>query len=186
MARNAAPQQSSWIATARCAHLALTNMTLRAFNPCDAEALAGIYRDSVRGLGPQAYTKEQVAAWAVYPDEIEEFRGRLSRGRTLVAEEEDRAIAFGQLEPDDHLAFLYCSTAYARRGVASALHAALEAHAFAQGAAEIHTEASRISRPFFEKHGYALIEVERVVRFGVEFERFRMQKKRTHSDRPVS
>ena len=47
----------------------------------------------------------------------------------------------------------------------------------AKGVTEIHTEASRISRPFFEKHGYFLVEIEHVIRFDVEFERFRMTKK---------
>jgi putative acetyltransferase len=152
-------------------------MVLRAYIPSDAEALAGIYRDAVRGIGSQAYTQEQVAAWALYPDDMEEFRIRMSRGLTLVAEEEGREIAFGQLEPDDHLAFLYCSAANARRGIASAIYSALETRACAKGVPEIRTEASRISRPFFEKKGYTVFEVEQVVRSGVEFERFRMRKK---------
>ena len=151
-------------------------MMLRAFLPSDAEPLAWVYRDAVRGLGVQAYTPAQVEAWALYPDDLAEFGGRLARGVTLVAEVAGRVVAFGQLEPDDHLAFLYCAAAHARRGVATAIYAALEAQAVSRGVAAIHTEASRISRPFFEKQGYTLVEIERVDRFGVEFERFRMRK----------
>jgi putative acetyltransferase len=152
-------------------------MILRSFVASDAEALAEVYRDAVRGIGPQAYTAEQVAAWASYPDDLAEFRDRMSCGLTLVAEEASRVIAFGQLEPTDHLAFLYCSAARARRGVGSAIYSALEAHAFSRGVSEIRTEASTISRPFFEKQGYAVIAIEHVSRFGLEFERFRMRKK---------
>ncbi len=108
-------------------------MMLRAFLPSDAEPLARVYRDAVRGLGVQAYTPAQVEVWALYPDDLAEFGGRLARGVTLVAEVAGRVVA-------------------------------------------IHTEASRISRPFFEKQGYTLVEIERVDRFGVEFERFRMRK----------
>lgn len=151
-------------------------MMLRAFLPSDAEHLAWVYRDAVRGLGVQAYTPAQVEVWALYPDDLAEFGGRLARGVTLVAEVAGRVVAFGQLEPDDHLAFLYCAAAHARRGVATAIYAALEAQAVSRGVAAIHTEASRISRPFFEKQGYTLVEIERVDRFGVEFERFRMRK----------
>jgi Sortase and related acyltransferases len=149
-------------------------MIIREFLASDAEGLAAVYRDAVRGIGPQAYTAEQVAAWALYPDDMDEFRVRMSRGLTLVAEVEGRVVAFGQLEPEDHLAFLYCSTDYARRGIGAEIYARLGARE--RGVAAIHTEASRISRPFFAKHGYELIEVEHVVRFGVEFERFRMRK----------
>src|SRR5258707_844378 len=144
---------------------------LRPFIPQDADALADVYRDAVRTAGPQAYTQEQVDMWASCPDDREEFLGRLSRGLTLVAEKEGQIAGFGQLEPDDHLALLYCSGRHSRQGIGSEICRALEAHAFQRGATQIHTEASRISRLFFEKHGYSLLEVERVVRSGVEFER---------------
>ena len=152
---------------------------LRLFTPQDAEALAGVYRDAVRTIGPQAYTQQQVDAWAIYPEDIEDFRLRMSCGLTLVAEEKGRIVAFGQLEPDDHLAYLYCLGSYSRQGVGSEIYRTLEAHAFQKGIVEIHTEASRISRPFFAKHGYLLSEVETVIRFGIEFERFRMTKRQS-------
>lgn len=165
-----------------CALTSVQRMKIRKFSPSDAEPLADVYRDAVRGIGPQAYTSEQIVAWALYPDDMAEFSERLSRGVTLVAEDDAGPIAFGQLEPEDHLAFLYCATAYSRRGVASSIYSELEAHAFSRGVLEIHTEASRISRPFFEKNGYIVVEVEHVVRFGIEFERFRMRKRNNGSN----
>jgi putative acetyltransferase len=157
---------------------------LRSFNPEDAEPLAEVYRDAVRTIGPHAYTEQQVNTWALYPDDIDEFRARLSRGLTLVAEEEGRVVAFGQLELDDHLAFIYCLGSHCRKGIGSAIYRELEAHAFQKGVVRIHTEASRISQPFFSKHGYEVIEVERAVRFGVEFERFRMAKPKPANKAP--
>ena len=150
---------------------------IRSFATADAEAIAKVYRDAVRTIAPQAYNAEQVSAWALFPADLDAFTIRLGRGVTLVAEEAGQIIAFGQLEPDDHLDFLYCCGHASRKGVGSAIYRALEAHAMAKGVMEIHTEASRISRPFFEKHGYLLVEIEHVVRFDVEFERFRMTKK---------
>jgi putative acetyltransferase len=150
---------------------------LRRFEPKDAEALAVVYRDAVRTVGPVAYTEEQVESWAKYPEDIEEFRARLSRGVTLIAEEDGSVVAFGQLEPDDHLAFLYCSGRFCRKGIGAEIYRALEAHALQKGVPAISTDASRISRPFFAKHGYSVVEVEHVVRSGIEFERFRMLKK---------
>ena len=157
---------------------------LRSFNPEDVEALADVYRDVVRTIGLQVYIEQQVSMWALYPDDIDEFRARLSRGLTLVAEEKGRVVAFGQLEPDEHLAFLYCSGSHCRRGIGSAIYRELEVHAFQNGVVRIHTEASRISRPFFSKHGFEGIEVEASVRFGVEFERFRMAKQNPANKAP--
>lgn len=150
---------------------------LRPFAPDDLDALAKIYREAVIAIGPQAYDAEQVRVWALYPDSMDEFRQRLSRGFTVVAEAGAAApVAFGQLDPADHVAFLYCAPSHARRGVASAIYQRLEAHATDQGQSELTTDASRISRPFFAKHGFEVIAVEHAVRLGVEFERFRMRK----------
>ncbi|MFQ3670552.1 MAG: GNAT family N-acetyltransferase [Verrucomicrobiia bacterium] len=149
---------------------------IRPYQPQDTEHLAGVYRDAVRTTGAQAYGEEQVRVWALYPDDLQEFQTRLLRGVTLVAEEAGCIAAFGQLEPSDHLAFLYCAGRHGRRGIGSAIYLALEARAFEQGVARIHTDASRISRAFFAKHGFEVIGEERVDRCGVEFERFRMVK----------
>lgn len=151
-------------------------MTIRPYIPTDADALAEVYRAAVRGIGPDAYTAEQVAMWSAWPDNREEFDRCVSLGVTLVAEVEGCIAAFGQLEPVHHVVLLYCSPAHARQGIATAIHAELEAHAFAQGVTELSTTASRISRPLFEKLGYEVVEVEKSVRAGVEFERFKMAK----------
>ncbi len=153
----------------------LENVKLRTFVSTDAEALVSVYRDAVRTLGPQAYSYRQVAVWARYPEDIEEFRDRLSRGRTVVAERGGNILAFGQLDPDDHLAFLYCKGEFSRKGIGSDIYDDLEAHASRTGVQRLFTEASRISRPFFEKKGFRIVEVETATRCGVEFERFRME-----------
>ncbi len=158
-------------------------MTIRPYTPGDADALAEVYRDSVRGIGPQAYGPEQITMWSAWPDNREEFDSCLALGLTLVAEVEGRVVALGQLHPENHVVLLYCSTANARRGIASALYARLEEHALAAGVTEISTNASRISRPLFEKQGFTVVKVETAHRSGVDFERFKMLKKR--SDEPI-
>jgi putative acetyltransferase len=151
-------------------------VNLRLFVPDDANVLVEIYRDAVLNLGAKSYSEEQVQVWVSYPEELEEFCGRLVRGRTVVAEAGGNPVAFGQLDPVDHIAFLYCRGAWSRRGVASAIYQDLEKHAGAQHVSALRVEASRISKPFFERHGFEVVEVENVIRHGVEFERFRMRK----------
>lgn len=151
-------------------------MKLRPFLKSDAEALARVYRDAVRTIGPGMYSARQVEVWALYPDDMEEFRDRLSRGLTLVAEEAGEMVAFGQLDPIDHVAFLYCAGAFSRRGLASAIYEHLEHQAASSGVTTLTTDASRISRPFFEKKAFVVRAVEHPLRLGVEFERFRMTK----------
>ncbi len=154
-------------------------MELRRCSGADAAVLIGIYRDAVLNLGRQAYTAEQVEVWARYPEDPAAFRESLSQGFTRCAVIDGRPAAFGQLNPSDHIALLYCRAQYARRGCASAVLEALEARAAAEGAVRIGTEASAVSRPLFEIKGYRVVETEKPVRHGIEFLRFRMEKELT-------
>ena len=152
-------------------------MKLRPYQKADAEAAARVYRDAATNIGCAAYDAEQVRVWALYPDDMEEFRNRLCQGVTLVAEEGAKLVAFGQLDPVDHIAFIYCASDFSRRGIASAIYQQLEQHAIASGVTTLTTEATRVSRSFFEKKGFVVFATERPLRLGVEFERFRMVKK---------
>lgn len=152
------------------------NITLRTYKLSDAEALAELYRWSAITLGREAYTYEQVLVWARHPENLETFRHTLSQGMTLLSLVEDIPAAFGQLNPQDHIAYLYTSPAHARQGHASAIYCALEHEARKRCVKRIHTEASRLSRPFFEHHHFSVIETEYPIRHEIVFERFKMEK----------
>jgi putative acetyltransferase len=150
--------------------------TLRVCGPADAAALAATYRDAVLKLGPQAYSEEQVRVWARYPEDIATFRRALAAGLTLCIEVDGTAVAFGQLDTNDHIALLYCRASHARKGYASAILRGLERHAAQSGVAALQVEASAVARPFFERYGYRLLEEEYPVRHGVSFLRYKMVK----------
>lgn len=148
-------------------------VNLRTYVPGDAPALSALYRQAVRVLGRRAYSEEQVRAWALYPEDLEVFRRELARGLTLCAVAVDAPVAFAQLHPLDHIAYLYCHPAYAGQGLGSALLTRLEMHA----APALRVEASAVARPAFARAGFRVVEEERAVRLGLEFLRFRMEKR---------
>jgi putative acetyltransferase len=149
--------------------------------PADAETLAEVYRDAARNLGSQGYTPEQTRMWAMYPEDLEKFRATLSEGLTICAVVDDSPVAFGQIHPADHIAYLYCHSAHARRGYAATILAKLEEQAVADRVGVLRVEASCVSKPFFEKAGYHVVEEERPIRHGVEFLRYKMSKEVTTS-----
>jgi len=151
---------------------------LRPFLISDTPAVVKVYRDAVRRIGPTAYSPEQIAAWSRYPLDERDFGRRLTRGHTLVMEENGLIYAFGQLHPRNSFAFLYTAGDTHKRGFGGQLYDALEAHAFADGLIDMHTEVSRIARPFFEKRGFTLDKVVRNLHFGVEFEWYRLCRSR--------
>ena len=154
-------------------------MRLRNYIPTDADVLVEVYRDAARTLGRQAYTEEQTRVWAMHPEDIRQFRETLSEGLTVCAVVDGSPVAFGQINPADHIAYLYCRSSHARRGYATAILAELEKHAVSNRITAIHLEASLVARPFFEKAGYHVVAEEHVVRHGVGFLRFKMIKQLT-------
>ena len=151
-------------------------MDIREYLSADAAALAELCRASARVLAAPHYTPEQIAAWSRFPENLAEFSARLARGYSLVVREAGTFAAFGQLEPIDHIALLYTGPRFARRGHATTIYRRLEAKARAHGVRRVHTTASLLSRPLFEREGFTLTEVEHTCYHGVEFERFKMQK----------
>lgn len=151
-------------------------MLIRPFTPSDTEALATLYRDAVLGLGPAAYTPEQVAAWASFAEDREAFAELLGKGYTLVAEVAGTPAAFCQLHPDDHVSLLYTGIRFARRGLATAVYGGIEARARERGQTVLTTDASKLSRPFFEKQGFIVQRSEQTIRQGVAITRYQMRK----------
>jgi putative acetyltransferase len=149
---------------------------VRRFRAGDAPALVALFRDTVHRINIRDYSPEQVQAWA--PDEIDEPYGAdtLSRRFCLVAESDGAIVGFGDLEGEGHLDRLYVHADHQARGVGRALLAALEAEARRRGCRRIFTEASLTARPFFEGHGYRVLQEQVVVCRGVEFVNYQMEK----------
>lgn len=154
----------------------MCDVTIRRYKPEDAEGISGLYEKSVREIAIELYTPEEVEVWASYADEIEEIRHRLAEGLTLVAESGNTPVAFGQLKPVSHIAFLYTIKEYSRMGIATEIYKRLEDHALDKGAQYLTTDASRISKPLFERLGFQLECPVIEKRKGVELECFKMKK----------
>lgn len=152
-------------------------MIIRTSTPDDIDALAEIYRASVLEIGITAYTARQAAVWASFADDTVAFSTLLGQGHVLLAEIDGEPAAFCHLHPGDHISLLYTAPAHARRGLATAVYRAIEEIARADGRHVLTTDASRISRPFFERQGFVVRRTEETIRQGVSFERFQMEKR---------
>ncbi|MGG6294140.1 GNAT family N-acetyltransferase [Leptolyngbya sp. AN02str] len=148
---------------------------IRPFHPEDTEHVGHIYVEAIYALA-EHYTPDQCAAWAASADDRAAFGDRLLRGLTVVLETDGKIAAFGQLHPSNHIDLMFCATEFARRGFASRVLEYLEAEARSHDHTMIHTEASLAARPFFERHGFQVVESEVVSRKGVDLRRFIMMK----------
>ncbi len=157
-------------------HHDTTTLHLRQYKAKDLAAVANVFTDAVHGLAGTHYGPSQRAAWAPKPPDLNVWAARLQGLTTLLAESERGLAGFLSFEANGHIDLLFTAPRYARHGVASALYAHAEATLRQAGVAELFTEASLVSRPFFEKHGYRVEEEQVVVRNGVKLNRFAMRK----------
>lgn len=155
-------------------------MPIREAVKADTSALAVLYADAVRAIGPTHYTPEQVEAWAASA-RLPTFRRLLPQPLTLVAEDETGPTGFAGLALDGHVTALYVRPDRMRQGVASALLHGLFTYAATHGIERLYTEASAFSRPVFERFGFVVDQIEHVEFRGVEFERYRMVREQRES-----
>jgi len=146
---------------------------IREATATDVPALAALYADAVRVAGPSHYDDAQVEAWAAFADEAR-FRRFVLDPLTLVAEDESGITGFSGLRKDGHVTALYVRPDRMRRGIASTLLRAVAERAEAQGIDRLTTDASKVSRPVFARHGFRVEVADTVERRGATFERYRM------------
>ena len=152
---------------------------LRSRGPGDTDALARIYRDAIRTLGPRCYGPQQVTAWAALGGDREAFCLWLDGMSTLVALDPGNGpVGFAGWQAPARIAALFVAPSAMRRGVGRTLVAALlDTHAAARPGAPapaVTTEASEFSRPLFEGFGFRVQAVEHTEVRGVAFTRYAM------------
>lgn len=151
-------------------------MNFRTYCNNDTPQVKRVFKDAVLNIGTHAYSSEQVREWAAFADDTL-FEDQLKEGVTIVAEQDDEIVGFGQLHPLNHIALLYVDSRHSYQHIGSELAKRLERLAEDSGMKAVSVEASKIARPFFEKQGYSVLEQEVIDRNGVEFERYLMHKR---------
>jgi putative acetyltransferase len=141
----------------------------------EAPVLAGIYASTVRELGPQLYTPEQVEAWSGFGAQVEKFRALLETAETFVWEEGGAVLGFCTIESTGYVNLLYVAAGATRKGIGGHLLAHALRHAeTVHGVRRFTTKASHFSRALFARHGFVVEEEEHVDYGGVTFHRFSM------------
>lgn len=154
----------------------LMHFDIRKYQNSDLPALANIYRGSIRHLGTESYSKEQVEVWSSFSDDIQDFENWLKGATTFVAVDSNNAcVGFGGLEEHGRISSLFVASEWMRKGVGTGLLGRLLEEARLHALTMVTTEASEFSRPLFEKCGFVVREIEYTEFKGVKFTRYVMQ-----------
>lgn len=152
-------------------------MEFREYKNTDLHAVMDLFYVTVHEVNKNDYSEEQLDAIA--PKDANEYHWEksLEKNHTIVVEEDDKLIAFGNIGKTGYLDRLYVHPDYLRKGIASKLLEELEEYAKKHGSHVINVTSSITSKAFFESKGYAVIEEQINERRGERLLRYLMEKK---------
>lgn len=152
-------------------------MEFREYKNTDLHAVMDLFYVTVHEVNKNDYSEEQLDA--VAPKDANEYHWEksLEKNHTIVVEEDDKLIAFGNIGKTGYLDRLYVHPDYLRKGIASKLVEELEEYAKKHGSHVINVTSSITSKAFFESKGYAVIEEQINERRGERLLRYLMEKK---------
>lgn len=152
-------------------------MEFREYKNTDLHAVMDLFYVTVHEVNKNDYSEEQLDAIA--PKDANEYHWEksLEKNHTIVVEEDDKLIAFGNIGKTGYLDRLYVHPNYLRKGIASKLVEELEEYAKKHGSHVINVTSSITSKAFFESKGYAVIEEQINERRGERLLRYLMEKK---------
>ena len=152
-------------------------MEFREYKNTDLHAVMDLFYVTVHEVNKNDYSEEQLDAIA--PKDANEYHWEksLEKNHTIVVEEDDKLIAFGNIGKTGYLDRLYVHPDYLRKVIASKLVEELEEYAKKHGSHVINVTSSITSKAFFESKGYAVIEEQINERRGERLLRYLMEKK---------
>jgi putative acetyltransferase len=128
--------------------------TVREVRDGDRRAIATLHEASIRTLGPEAYTEEQVEAWASGKDP-EGYPIGEAGSYLVVAEREGSVAGFGHLVVRDReVTAVYVDPDHACQGVGTAILDELESEARDRGLDDLSLVASLNAVGFYERRGW--------------------------------
>lgn len=150
-------------------------MEIRRYIEADAQATLNVFLAAVTETAAAHYSAEQIAAWA-RPDErdVNQWNSARMSLSTFVATIGDEVAGFSDVGDDGYIDMMFVAPKFGRRGVAGALLAHLRDVALVAGASALYTNASITARPFFKRHGFAVVSEQHPVAFGVEMTNYKM------------
>lgn len=126
----------------------------------DAVRIRNVHVASIRGLCARDYTPAQIRAWTSHK-RAESVRRAMAEGETMfLALEGNRTVGFAGFK-DREVRAVYVHPGFARRGIGTALLAALERTARRRGLRRVHLSSSVTAAPFYRAMGFATVRKSR-------------------------
>ena len=153
-------------------------MTIRQAKDGDIDAILKLFYDTVTNVCEADYNHEQIKVWASSTNQKQKWLDRIGKQYFIIAEQDDQIVGFGSIEKGEYLDLLYVHTDYIRQGIATRLLMELEKESDKHHKTSISSDVSITAKPFFEKHGFSVIQEQTKLFNNVEITNYKMIKER--------
>ncbi len=140
----------------------MTKPTIRPYTDDDDAGVAEVFFQAIQTGAKPHYSRAQRDAWSGAAPNTDRWRDRLQNHHGFVAVHSGDIVGFMTLTDVGLLDHAYVLPAFRRTGLAADLYCETIAKARVLGLTELHTEASRLARPFFERLGWEMVREQQV------------------------
>lgn len=128
----------------------------------DIPEMQELFHDTVLHVNSKDYTKEETEDWASCGNSVEHWKELLTGHEYVAAvSKAGRIIGFTSMNAEGYMHSMFVHKAWQRKGVAKQLLSEAEKMARGYGVQRIWAEVSITARPFFERHGYKVVKLQK-------------------------
>ncbi|WP_409015777.1 GNAT family N-acetyltransferase [Anaerostipes caccae] len=142
----------------------MKDLLIRRYKPSDCEDSAKLFYNTIHAVNAKDYTGEQLNVWASGSENLEKWNRSLIKNTAFVAILNELMVGFGDIDETGYFDRLFVHKDHQREGIVSVLCEKLE-QTVQEGIITVH--ASITAKPFFEKRGYEVVQVQRAERRGM-------------------
>jgi putative acetyltransferase len=155
-------------------------LQVRRYKKKDTKEIIHLFGDTITNINIKDYSQEQVDVWANGNLNEEAWEQRLAESVTYVAVKGEEIIGFTNYNENEEIDLFYVHKNLQRQGIGRTLLAKLEDDAKRNGVKSLSTEASITAKPFFEAHGYIVINKQTKKVKETDFINYKMKKDLTN------
>ncbi|MGL4109858.1 GNAT family N-acetyltransferase [Clostridium sp. LP20] len=139
-------------------------MNIRRYKSEDCKEIIELFYNTVHSVNSKDYNEKQIEVWAPKEFNILGWDKSLSEHFSVVVEENNIIVGFGDLHFSGYLDRLYVHKDYQGKGIATRIVNKIEKYAKESMIKIITTHASITAKSFFEGKGYKVIKEQTVKR----------------------
>lgn len=131
------------------------------YNASMLDEMIRLFYNTVHSVNAKDYNAEQLNKWAPPAVNKRRWEERLSNNVCLVTFRQDKIVGFGELSKEGRIDTMFVHKNFQGKKIASRLLEELTGYAHDHDLRTLTTEASITAKPFFERHGFKVVKVQK-------------------------